>query len=211
MRRVAITQRVDIAESHGERRDALDQAWTTGLQQLGIMPILVPNTLTDPAAWFASIGIEGLILTGGNDLSAYPDAANAAPERDRTEAALLSAASHVPVLAVCRGFQMLNHVLGGRARRGVGHVGTPHDLDQISDDPALGNPRLVNSFHDWVIGRDDLSSALIPVHLAPDMTVEAARHRSLPWIGIMWHPERTQAFGADDRHLFQTHFGLDKT
>lgn len=211
MKLVAVSQRVDVVMSYQESRDALDQAWATGLEQLGILTVPVPNTLADPAAWFAAVGAEGLILTGGNDLSAHPNALAPAPERDRTESALLSAAFDVPVLAICRGFQMMNQYLGGQTRYGTGHVGNAHDLVRVADDATLGAPRQVNSFHNWVIESDDLASALIPIHAAPDMTIEAARHRSLQWIGIMWHPERPQAFGTADRHLFQTHFRLDKT
>jgi putative glutamine amidotransferase len=64
---------------------------------------------------------------------------------------------------------------------------------------ALG--RTVNSFHASAITEESLGERLAVVAFAPDGTIEAVRHRQLPWMGIMWHPEREAPFSEDDREL----------
>ena len=109
MARIAITQRVHELADRGERRDALDQAWTPWIEAGGDVPVVVPNRLADPVTFVREIGADALVLTGGNDLAHLPGAQNPAPERDAIERALLAHAREngLPVLAVCRGMQML--------------------------------------------------------------------------------------------------------
>ena len=108
MRRIALTQRVVVLSERAERRDALDQAWTELLAHLGYLPI----------------------LTGGNDLAHLRGARAAAPERDALERGLLTHCSqrNLPVLAACRGMQMLVCFHGGSVEAVDGHVGTPHPI-----------------------------------------------------------------------------------
>lgn len=208
--RIAVTQRVAEVTSYRERRDCLDQRWSTLLERSGIIPVLVPNTFSEIETWVASLNIDGCILTGGNDLSTIPEAGSPAPERDRTEAALLDSARAEarPVLGVCRGFQMMNHYLGGSLTPVNEHVATRHTVSPM--DPAGGPdgpisahlkrnaPLEVNSFHDYGISATDLSAELIALLAGDDGSVEAAVHRELPWVGIMWHPEREEPFREHD-------------
>lgn len=184
--RFAISQRVDIHVSRGERRDALDQAWGPALDRLCGRPaclIPVPNR---PGAAEALLNLsrpDCLVLSGGNDLGE-------APERDGTEAAMLRyAARHrAPVLAVCRGMQMVQHHLGGALRRVAGHLACNHAIRAA---PGSGLPDLlVNSYHAWGVDAAALAPELEALYLHEDGTVEAARHCSLPWLAVMWHPER---------------------
>lgn len=214
MKRVAITQRVEVVQSYGERRDCLDQQWALQLETLGLLAVPVPNTLMDPAGWCRALGVEGLILSGGNDFAHSPDPNRPAPERDRTEAALLDWAADLPVLGVCRGFQMLNFHLGGRQARFDGHVSARHSLINMAPDDAVVGGAVagvakVNSFHDWAFTSDMLADPLVPLLRAEDGTIEAARHRLFPWVGIMWHPERERGFCAADRQLFRNVFQLE--
>jgi len=114
-RRVGVTQRVEILADRNERRDALDQAWIPLLVAQDLVPVPVPNQLDDPAAWVVELGITGLVLTGGNDLADVVGAKGTAPERDETEYRLLELAidRSWPVLAVCRGLQLLVRHQGG--------------------------------------------------------------------------------------------------
>jgi N5-(cytidine 5'-diphosphoramidyl)-L-glutamine hydrolase len=210
-RRIAITQRVELVAAHGERRDCLDQNWTRLLAVLELRPVPVPNELKDPAGWLADLALGGLILSGGNDIAHLPTASRPAPERDRTEAALLAAAAaaKLPVLGVCRGLQLMNLHLGGRLERLAGHVAVRHQLHACEGsalDWPLADLPDVNSFHEWAIPRAALAPMLEAIAVADDDTVEAARHRALPWLGIMWHPEREAAFTAPDLSLLRRHF-----
>ena len=202
--RIAVTQRVEVVPSYGERRDCLDQQWAVFREGLGITAVPVPNGLAQPAVWLETLGIEGLLLTGGNDLSSLPKAGKPAPERDRTEASLLSAAKAkaLPVIGVCRGMQMLNHWLGGELAPVTGHTAVRHALKLLPGAIDFIDFGDVNSFHDWGIGPDGLADGLTARCLAPDGTVEACTHDTLPWVGIMWHPERETPFSGPDQQLF---------
>ncbi len=194
---VALTQRVDDLADRGERRDALDQAWTAWVLAGGDRPVPVPNALTDPAAYLVALGASALVLTGGNDLAHLPGAQQPAAERDRTERALLDHATAVglPVLAACRGMQMLVHHWGGTLTRIDGHVACRHDLVPVAAAPWSLRRGPVNSFHDWAV--ETLGPDLVAIAHAPDGSVEAVAHRTLPQVGVMWHPERAPGDAAD--------------
>ncbi len=186
--RVMISQRVDVLPERGERRDALDQAWGDALGGMLRAPMSIypmPNRPGDVdeavSGWPPSL----IVLSGGNDIGD-------APERDATEAALLSraAADHIPVLAVCRGMQMVQHYLGGSLNRMTDHVATEHVVKAVSANTAPAE-LLVNSFHAWAISRCSLARDLEALYChADDSSVEAAQHTTLPWLCLMWHPER---------------------
>ena len=50
----------------------------------------------------------------------------------------------------------------------------------------------VNSFHNFTIPCNEVSSELKIVYKDKDHYVEAVEHKNLPWVGIMWHPEREE-------------------
>jgi len=222
MTRLGLTQRVSVVEAYGERRDCLDQAWTTLLEPAGYTPILLPNEITDVGGYLEDLALDGVVLTGGNDLAHLDEASNPAPERDRFEAAVLEWAltGDVPVLGVCRGLEFLNHHLGGSLSPVDGHVATEHpvvfDRNTASRDRPLDSPVLagldlpdrvaVNSYHDYGIRPEDLAAPLVAVGTAPDGSVEYAVHREKPVCAVMWHPEREGSAGLD-RKLLGSLFG----
>jgi putative glutamine amidotransferase len=210
--RIAISQRADPALH--ERRDALDQRWAPQLESLGAVPVPLPNGLHDPQAWACALGIEGVLLSGGNDLCGLPGASGEAAERDRSEALLLDLAHarRWPVLGVCRGFQMLNRYLGGTLTAVEGHVAMRHALYPTAHRARLlpTDPKVidVNSFHRFGVAAEGLAEPLVPVFCDAQGFVEAAEHRLLPWAGVMWHPEREAVLGEPDRALLSRLFAL---
>lgn len=187
MLRIGLTQRVDVVPSYRERRDGLDQRWGLLIEEIGHLPVPFCNALRDPTSYLKASALDAIILTGGNDIAVAPNAQSVATERDKFETSVISHAMNLrlPLLAVCRGFQMLNHVLGGKLSPVTGHVAKGHVISEnefgITD---------VNSFHGFGISSDGLAQTLMPLATAPDGTIEAARHVELPWTCIMWHPER---------------------
>jgi gamma-glutamyl-gamma-aminobutyrate hydrolase PuuD len=207
--RIGLSQRADDVPGRGERRDALDQQWAARLEAARYVPVPIPNLLAGPATFVDELDLALLILTGGNDLDALPRAQNAAPERDRLERALLDAATArgLPVLGVCRGLQSMVHHGGGKLRRVEGHVARPHPIEVAANCGwPIRNGRVVNSFHDWAVTPDELGPDLVALAFAPDGTVEAARHRALPQVCVMWHPER-EPEDADDLALIDALLG----
>lgn len=190
--RIAISQRTDVT-AKGERRDALDQAWPFLIASLGGVPMPIPNRLDNIAGYLDAIGADAILLTGGNDV--LPGMPTHSPERNRTEQAMLdwAAPRRLPVLGVCRGFQMMNAALGGRLSPIEGHVAVSHDV--VLDAATVP----VNSFHNWGVKLGDLAPVLAVRGMAGADWVEAAVHRDLPWVGVMWHPERE--IPSAERHL----------
>jgi gamma-glutamyl-gamma-aminobutyrate hydrolase PuuD len=194
---VAVTQRVSVVPAYGERRDCLDQAWTRFLAACGLLPVLLPN-VTEPAlALCEGTGVAGLILTGGNDLAAL---GGDAPERDAVENALLDLAERrgLPVLAVCRGMQVIQQRYSIPLCRVEGHV-AQRQVIRID-----GEPTEVNSYHHFAAfsSRPPLDVWAV----ADDGVVKAIRHSTQPITGIMWHPERFTPFSPADVALFRRVF-----
>ncbi|MFU8831574.1 MAG: gamma-glutamyl-gamma-aminobutyrate hydrolase family protein [Wenzhouxiangella sp.] len=210
MKRIGITQRIEFDTAYAERRDCLDHQWFQVMETLGFCGVPIPNNLVQPRTWLNAMHWDGFILSGGNDVVSVPGAAGSTPERARTEQAILDLARErtLPVFGVCRGLQMLNVHLGGSLSTRPDHVACRHALLPCAGFPHFSAFREVNSFHGMVISSADLAGELVATAHAPDGSVEAAEHRSLPWSGIMWHPEREAPLAEIDlalmRHCFES-------
>jgi N5-(cytidine 5'-diphosphoramidyl)-L-glutamine hydrolase len=201
MIRVGVTQRVAVVPNYAERRDCLDQEWARFLVACGLLPVLLPNIPDLALALCTGHQVSGLVLTGGNDLASL---GGDAPERDATERALLDMAESlsVPVMGVCRGMQMLQDRCGVPLSRVEGHV-TPRQVVLVD-----GRPREANSYHRF--GARETRPPLVSWAVSGEGVVKAVRHATAPWIGIMWHPERTKPFSQSDIDLFRKVFRVKK-
>ena len=162
--------------------------------------------------------LDGLIFSGGNDLTpesygaeADPTTNGTNPARDRAELALLTAALErdLPVLAICRGVEVLNVVRGGdlvqhlpdvvghEEHRAVAGEFSEHGV-RVSPDSRLGEVRgSVKSHHHQGLGR--LGDGLREVAWAEDGVVEAVEDPGKPFlVGVLWHPE-----AGEDQRLFE--------
>jgi gamma-glutamyl-gamma-aminobutyrate hydrolase PuuD len=225
MIRIGLTQRVIVFSDVAERRDSLDQRWTSLLTGLGFVPVPIPNMLDDIEAYLDELKLDGVILTGGGDLVEYATAERATPERDRVEHALIDyCLSHdLPLLGVCRGLQALVNHFGGRLRPVQEHVAVRHQV-RFDDSYAEGvvRPADVNSFHDFGLTEDDLPKELLAFAWADDeavgpvgtggtiATVEGAAMDGRAVTGIMWHAEREESLVEWDRALILGMFGGGK-
>jgi putative glutamine amidotransferase len=165
--------------------------------------------------------VDGLLFSGGSDLDPdlydqepHPATSGVVAERDRAELALLEAAlaRDMPVLAVCRGSQVLNIARGGDLVQHLPDVvgdekhkhtpGTFADHD-VTLEPGtrlaglLGDRAPVKSHHHQGIGR--LGEGLQVAAYAEDGTVEAVEDPSHRFaFGVLWHPE-----AGEDLRLFE--------
>lgn len=199
--KVAITQRVDIIPSINEVRDCLDINWIKFLECLGIIPIIIPNYISNVKKYVDTIGIDGIILTGGNDIGTIIP-------RDKIEAELLDFSNNknIPVIGVCRGMQFINNYCGGSVIKIDGHVNKYHKLNGFESNK--NEVYRVNSYHNYGIFEHTIGCNLIPLAITNDGNIEAFKHKDKPWLGIMWHPEREVNFNNFDINLFKNHFGV---
>ena len=217
--------------SHWDRAAALvPQSYVDGVAHAGGVPVLLPPVATDGAASHgtpshgaaaAVRAVDALVLSGGADIDPqrYGERPRlqtvTSPERDSWELALLRAAlvSGTPVLAICRGMQLLNVACGGTLHQhlpdAVGHDRHRPALGEygrssVRIDPAsrlagiLGPDIEVSCHHHQAVRR--LGDGLVLAAWTDDETVEAIEHPEHDFVvGVQWHPEEDQV----DRRLFE--------
>ena len=210
--RAAVTMRVVNARDYHEPRDALAQDWMAWFEDHDLVPILVPNTIADPAGYADSMGAKMLVLTGGNDFADGGPEASSAKARDRTEFALMEHATALrwPILGVCRGMHVVNAYFGGgvipdldELQHAVNHVAANHPitLTGVGRRLAASASVEVNSFHSQAVSPEGLATGLQVFAQGPDGLVEGIVHDELPIIGLQWHPERPHPATAFDDAL----------
>ncbi len=198
---VAMTQRVHSVPERGESWDCLDARWAGFMDACGFDLVPVPTRAADVETFLTRLDVRGVVLSGGGSL-AHLNPDDATPEREALENRLIAYARDrkLPLAGVCRGMQMLCHVLGGGMVRVPGHVAVSHGLRPAS--PLLGHDR-VNSFHEYGIAADALPRSLDVIALSPDGLAEAFLSRDGLCLGVMWHPERVAPFDENDIRLFR--------
>ena len=107
--KIGISLRVVQAPNYDEKRDALSQDWSSLLEELGFIPVFIPNTLSSLENFLEEISLDGLVLSGGDNIGENQG-------RDETENKLLMYAieKKIPVIGVCRGMQLINAYFGGK-------------------------------------------------------------------------------------------------
>ena len=228
---VAIT--ASIREEEQPRRVRLNAAYLTAMENAGLVPLVVPPLADPDAADRILAGVDGLVLSGGEDVAPeyfgeepHPRLGTVNKVRDATEIALISAARRLrmPVLAICRGIQVLNVECGGSLIQDIGaqrpdaleHDGHGGGRDEarhaveIEKDSILalatGATRLdVNSLHHQAIDR--LGDGLRVTATAPDGIIEGVESTDDWWVlAVQWHPEemdRCAEPGAEPGPLFK--------
>ena len=192
MKRIIVSQRVDVLEHHNERRDALDQRLAEFILAINSVAVPVPNNKNVVAHILDIVSPDVVILSGGNTEVRY---GGNAPERDEVDSLLISYALNrgCPLIGICRGMQSIITYFGGTLCKVNGHVASKHML--------VGSVnRNVNSYHEWAC--TTLPSCLQVIGRAEDGVIEAIVHDKLPIYGIMWHPERNYPFFQDDIKMF---------
>jgi putative glutamine amidotransferase len=156
--------------------------------------------------------LDGLVLTGGADVdpenynqSPDDDLGAVEPERDAWEIALLAAARDkgIPVLAICRGLQLVNVVFGGTLRQHVDlYEGAGHPQWDVDGHEATHTVSIVdgtkiaelvtgeigvNTLHHQVV--DQVGEGLVISAKASDGVVEGLETPDGKILAVQWHPE----------------------
>jgi putative glutamine amidotransferase len=187
--------------------------YVRSVEHAGGRPLLVPPS--EDAVEETLDALDGLVFSGGADLDPslygaqpHPETNGLRPERDRAELALMEAALRrdMPILAVCRGMEIMNVLRGGdlvqHLPEVVGdetHKHTPgvfadHDVSVAGGSRlarVLGDRAPVKSHHHQGVG--DVGAGLVESAWAEDGTVEGLEDPDRSFaLGVLWHPEEDE-------------------
>lgn len=194
------------------------RTYTLAVQAAGGLVLLLPpddQVAQEPAPLLDVV--DGLMLAGGSDIdpgsygaSPHPETRGTWPERDRFELALTHAALErdMPVLGICRGFQLLNVACGGTLVQHLpellGHDDHRHTPGAFGDHEVrleegtlaarsvgFGHAAVKSHHHQGV---DELGEGLVPVGWSdPDGSIEAIELPGKNYaLGVLWHPEEDE-------------------
>lgn len=223
-----------IQQGKSPERAFVNSSYLFAVQQAGGVPVPLPPQLNDSALEELASRLDGLLLTGGGDMdpkafgeSSHPTVYDVSPSRDRLEMTLVERCMNEgkPILAICRGIQMLNVALGGSLYQDVASdPGTRIQHQQDKDGRPRDEPThpvtvvagsvlgrvlgatgiIVNSLHHQAV--KVLGKNLVAVAHAPDQIIEgielkdAGPNRFV--LGVQWHPEDLVSNDAASRNLF---------
>ncbi len=207
---------------------AVPEDYVAALRRSGLWPVIVPGPSSgSPEEVLAPF--SGLLLAGGGDVDPerygaqpHPSTYGVDPVRDDLELALIPAAlaSGLPVLAICRGMQVLNVACGGTLSQhlpdvlgSVAHgdpsndTWVPHDVEVAEGSrlaAAVGSGRLKGCASHHHQGIERLGDGLQPVAWGEDGVTEALEPQGASgWVtGVQWHPEVTAEEDEAQQALF---------
>lgn len=215
---------VDSGKFLGMERIYVNKDYVQAVEKSGGLPLLLPPVSVSESVKEYVRLCDGFIFSGGGDInpllfhcSPHPQLGEVNTALDEAQLLLIHEVlkSGKPVLAICRGVQLLNVALGGTLYQDMSEIETPAHLHsqicprmekihEVTIDPESVTGRLfgkcikVNSFHHQSIKK--LGRDLQVVATAPDGIIEAVEMKGKPFIvGIQWHPE--MLLQADDEML----------
>jgi len=193
----------------------IGHTYTDSVLRAGGIPVILPPVANDDVAALVD-RLDGIVLTGGGDMDPgrygeepHPDIRKVNTARDEFELAIVHEAKsrRLPVLAICRGLQVVNVALGGTLIQDIPSVvgSTDHGVigeavyqahQQVTIDTdsdiakAVGKTEImVNSIHHQAV--KDLAPGFRPVAWANDGVIEGIQHEDDEWalLAVQWHPE----------------------
>lgn len=212
----------EIAQAEGVRGEAFGagRRYSEAVARAGGTPVIVPPLDFDRASLDRLVAAsDALVLHGGGDVNPArygqePDAPELYGVNDRHDAVELAVVeafwrADKPILAICRGLQILNVALGGTLVQHItepGHTKEFHSVGLESDSrcaDAMGTtrPARCHSYHHQAL--DHVATELVVVGRHDDGTIEAVEAASKRWvIGVQWHPEDSADVDPEQQRLF---------
>lgn len=194
---IGITQRLATQESYQERREILASDWGEFCKTMQVLPI--PLSYAINIQEYSSL-INGVILSGGNDLSIFSDEKNSIMRDGYEKEVIEYCIKHqLPLLGVCRGAQMIASYFESNFMEVGNHIGE-HQI--VWSD---GERDCVNSYHHYAI--TSLGDELRCEARSEDRWIESFSHKTLPIFAIMWHPEREGVQTFSTQRIFEKFLG----
>ncbi len=209
MKRILVTQRLCKHEQYNEVYDRLDTMWAKLFNEANLLLIPLPSGC-NLKLFLEENPIDGILLTGGNNLSCVQDD-ELSVQRDAIEKEVLHYAvnTNIPVIGVCRGMQVIAHHFGASLIPVKNHSAIKHDCipSEASTFSSYFNKCLnVNSYHDYAV--TDIKEPLHIVAKSSDGSIEAIEHDSKKIVGFMWHPEREKPFINNDIEFLSEFYSI---
>lgn len=190
-----ISLRNDFISEREESRDSIDTDIYKLVIEIGFIPILLPNELVilnhfDKIFKEENIGL--VLLSGGNDINKFEKniGSNTYKKRDELELNLISYCKYksIPILSICRGFQLIADHLGANIEKLENHINTNHAIKLLHSKEKI----FVNSFHNYGLINKNIPNQIRPLAIYEiDNTIEAfTTIDPFSSLNIMWHPER---------------------
>ncbi len=212
--------------SNEEKKFVINKSYVEVIKIAGGIPLILPPFIKENDFIQLNSIINGILLTGGGDIDPRYFGENPQtalrridPIRDVFEIKLCrwAIASDVPVLAICRGIQLLNIACGGTINQNLSGEFIKHEQDspcwhpshkiEIKDDKLLykiyGKKTIyVNSFHHQAVEKPGKN--LEVVARAPDGVIEALVSKTNSFtLGVQWHPELMYHKASSHLKLFE--------
>lgn len=207
-------------EARGHRTAVVSggRLYADAIERAGGIAMLMPPTSQLTTIESAIDRCDGLVLLGGGDVNptqygqterAELFGVDTSLDEFEIHAVKYAIARDIPILAICRGHQVLNVALGGtlvqHLETTAEHRDTMHEVQLVPNSlPARAmstHTPLVHSFHHQAI--DSIAQDLQVVGTYHDGTIEAVEHVTARWVvGVQWHPEDTAVDDPANQGLF---------
>ena len=183
--RFGITMRITNAEGYNEPRDSIARDWSNYF--IKAFPeskfLFIPNIGDSAISFVKKWDINVLVISGGDDIGITP-------QRDYTELNLIRDAvgRNIPVLAVCRGLQLVHKLYGGQLTEGDSNFINKH---RARNHKVIINRATleVNSYHTNKVLEESIHPSFdIFARCSIDNSVEGIVNEKI--LAMMWHPER---------------------
>lgn len=225
---IAVVGHTDL-NRFGSHTTSTPLAYTSSIEKAGGVPVIIPFTGDHSNLPAMADLVQGFLFPGGNDIDPVFYNETPSSKLGATDKALdlfqmavleLAMARKKPLLAICRGIQLVNVALGGTLVQDIPtrfeKSTLRHMQDKLSFDTdhaveiepgsrlhdLFGDRIQINSRHHQSIKEPGIGLEITA--RAPDGVVEAAQHRTLPMDLVQWHPELMMQKNNDMLPLFQS-------
>ncbi len=213
----------------GVRTHNLAVDYTQAIERAGGVPVILPLHVQNTDALLDML--DGIVFSGGGDIEAslfnqenHETVSGIDNERDSFEMKMMKSAFErdIPVLAICRGVQVMNVQQGGdliqdipsqtdskkehlQRNQNVGEHEAFDEVEVSGDNPfaeAMGTGTVkINSFHHQALG--EVADSLEVVAKSDDGIIEAVYAPNQTYaVGTQWHPERLASADEKNQSLF---------
>ena len=194
-----------------------------------ILPLAMASIFdwnTSPFIFHALVdSCDMLLLPGGGDIDPSffhqnnTDSHNVDFILDNVQFSFLDAFAKMgkPVIGICKGMQLINVFFGGDIAQNLSPLALtihayeegdkyhpvsalPNTTDSFFNHLNSPDNLLVNSAHHQAISQ--IGHNLCPIYVSPDQVIEMICHRTLPILGMQWHPERLFTNGSNQLTSF---------